>query len=191
LHSPFDWLPWKKLHFARLAPFQRGENVGMKRVFLASLLSVALLYISACKSKSDEREAIRRGVVQHLSSMQGLNLPNMEINVTQYSVNGAQATAQVEIRAKGAEGASGTMQLAYNLERRGAEWVVVKSAPAGGSLQHPAQGDMPPGAAMPPGHPAVNGSPGQVHSDFNEILKGAPAPSQQSPAPAPQPPPKP
>jgi hypothetical protein len=180
-----------KVDFARLALLEKGENVCMKRVFLASLLSAALFYTGACRSKSDERQAIRQGVVQHLSSMQGLNLPNMEINVTQYSVNGAQATAQVEIRAKGAEGASGTMQLAYNLEKRGAEWVVVKSAPAGGSLQHPAPGEFPPGAAMPPGHPNVNGSPGQVHPDFNEILKGASPPAQQSPAPAPQSPPQP
>ncbi len=157
----------------------------MNRRLLASLLGVVLLFAGACKSKSDDREAIRQGVVQHLSSMQGLNLPNMEINVTQFSVNRNQATAQVEIRAKGAEGAAGTMQLAYNLEKRGAEWVVVKSVPAGGSLQHPAPGEMPPGAAMPPGHPGVNGSTDSVHPDFSEILKGAPTQGQQAPAPPP------
>jgi hypothetical protein len=189
LHSPIDWLPWKKPGSTQLGRLEKEEVVCMIRRSLASLLGVALLFTGACKSKSDDREVIRRGIVQHLSSMQGLNLPNMEINVTQFSVNRNRATAQVEIRAKGAEGASGTMQLAYNLEKRGSEWVVVKSAPAGGSLQHPAPGEMPPGAAMPPGHPDANGSPSQVHPDFSEILKGAPA--QQAPAPAPPPPTKP
>jgi hypothetical protein len=150
----------------------------MKRGVLTTLLGVALLSTAACKPKSDDRELIRQGIVQHLSSMQGLNLPNMDINVTQFSVNGNQATAQVEIRAKGTEATAGTMQLSYNLEKRGAEWVVVKSAPAGGSLQHPAPGEM------PSGHPGAPGSPASVHPDFNEILKGAPAPAQQAPPPA-------
>jgi hypothetical protein len=155
----------------------------MNRGITASFLGLLLLCASGCKAKQDEREVIRVGVVKHLSSMQGLNLPNMDINVTQFSVNGSQATAQVEIHAKGTDAAGGSMQLAYNLEKRGDEWVVVKSAPAGGSLQHPTPGEMPPGAGMPAGHPSVNGNAGQVHPDFNEILKPAPAPAQQSPAP--------
>ena len=165
----------------------------MNRSLLANLLGVALLFTVGCKAKPDEREALRLGVVRHLAAVQGLNMPNMEINITQFSVNGNQATAQVEIRAKGAEAAAGSMQLSYSLEKRGDEWIVVKSAPAGGSLQHPAKGEMPTGAGLPPGHPSVNGNPGQVHPDFNEILKGAPAaaPTQPPPAPAPQTPAKP
>jgi hypothetical protein len=151
---------------------------------LGGVLGIALLFAAACKAKLDDQEAIRLGVVKHLSSVQGLNLPNMEINVTQYSVERNVATAQVEIRAKGADAAAGSMQLAYSLEKRGGEWVVVKSAPAGGSLQHPATGEMPQNAIMPPGRP---GTTGQVHPDFNEILKGGQAPPQQSPPATPPP----
>jgi hypothetical protein len=165
----------------------------MNRSLFATLLGAELLFSVGCKAKPDEKEALRLGVVRHLAAVQGLNMPNMEIKLTQFSVNGDQATAQVEIHAKGAEAASGSMQLAYSLEKRGDEWIVVKSAAAGGSLQHPAPGEMPPGAGLPAGHPSVNGNAGQVHPDFNEILKGAPAaaPPQVPPAPATQAPAKP
>lgn len=158
---------------------------------LTGLLGALLLFTAACKSKPDEKEAIRAGVMKHLASMQGLNVPNMVITVSQFTVNGNQATAQVEIRAKGGENSGGTMNLSYNLEKRGDEWAVVKGVPAGGSLQHPAPGEMPPGAALPPGHPNT-GSGGPVHPDFNEILKAGQAPAQAappSPTPAQQAPP--
>ena len=82
------------------------------------------------------------------------------------------------------------MNLSYNMEKRGDDWVVLKGAPAGGTLQHPAPGDMPSGSgSLPPGHPATGGSPsGQVHPDFNEIMKSTQPPAQQ-PAPAPSNPP--
>ncbi len=164
----------------------------MKRGFFAGLLGAALLLSSACRSqKADDKEAIRQGVVSHLTAMKGLNIPNMDIVVTQYSVNGNQAQAQVEIRAKNGDAAGGMMQLAYNLEKRGDQWVVVKSAPAGGTLQHPGPGEIPPGGSMPPGHPSTSGSAGQpVHSDLNEIMKSAQPPAQQ-PAPSSNPPSKP
>ena len=165
----------------------------MNRAFLAAVLGALLLCTVACKSqKADDKEAIRQGVVTYLTSLKGLNIPNMDIAVTQYSVNGNQAQARVEIRAKNGDASGGSMQLAYNLEKRGDQWVVVKSQPAGGTLQHPGPGAVTPGATMPPGHPSVSGSSaGQpVHSDLNEIIKSARPPAQQ-PAPSSNPPSKP
>lgn len=155
----------------------------MNRAFLAFLLGGLLLCSAACKTpKADDKEAIRQGVVSYLTSLKGLNIPNMDIAVTQYSVNGNQAQAQVEIRAKNGDASGGMMQLAYNLEKRGDQWVVVKSQSAGGTLQHPGPGEMPPGGTMPPGHPGVGGSAGQpVHSDLNEIMKSAQPPAQPPP----------
>ena len=164
----------------------------MNRAFLVALLGALLLCTVACKSqKADDKEAIRQGVVTYLTSLKGLNIPNMDIAVTQYSVNGNQAQAQVEIRAKNGDASGGSMQLAYNLEKRGDQWVVVKSQAAGGTLQHPGLGAVPPGATVTPGHPSVSGSSaGQpVHSDLNEIIKSA-QPAQQ-PAPSSNPPSKP
>ncbi len=154
----------------------------MTRGMLASLLGVMLLFSGACKTKPNDKDAIKAGVLKHLAAMQGLNVPNMEVNITQFSVNGNQATAQVEIKAKSGDSSGGTMNLAYNLEKRGDEWAVVKGTPAGGSIQHPAPGEMPPGG-MPPGHPGPSGAGGPVHPNFSEIIKGGQqAPAQQPPA---------
>ncbi len=162
----------------------------MKRALFASFLGATLLVTAACKAKPDDKEAIRAGVVKYLGSLRGLNVANMDIVVTQATVDGSQAQAQVEIRAKSGDGAGGMMQLAYSLEKRGDEWVVVKSQPAGGTLQHPAPGEMPAGGAMPPGHPSVDGSSGQpVHSDLKDMIKSAQPPAQQPAAQPATPPP--
>jgi len=55
------------------------------------------------------------------------------------------AQAQVEIRLKNSPPDGASMKLSYNLEKRGEEWAVVKSQPAGGTMQHPAPGEMPAG----------------------------------------------
>ena len=166
----------------------------MKRGFLAALLGVIALFAVACKSKTDEKEAIRAGVIKHLAALNMLNLNNMDVNVTQATVNGNQAQAQVEIRAKGGDPAAGNaMQIGYAMEKRGEEWVVVKSTGMGGGMQHPGPGEAPPAGtgtgAMPPGHPNVTGGTGQTpgtHPDFNAILNSAPSQQQSPPA---QPPP--
>lgn len=155
----------------------------MIRGILASLLGLVLLFAVACKAKPDDKEAIKAGVLNHLAAMQGLNVPNMDVNLTSYSVNGNQATAQVEIRAKSGDNSGGAMNLVYNMEKRGEEWVVVKGAPAGGTLRHPAPGELPPGG-MPPGHPSTGSAAGPVHPDFSEIMKSTQPPPQPTPPPA-------
>jgi hypothetical protein len=108
-------------------------------------------------------------------------------------VNGNQAQAQVEVRVKGGDPNASGMQIGYTLEKRGEEWVVLKSTGMGGGMQHPGPGEAPPAGtapgAMPPGHPKVTGGSGQTpgtHPDFNAILNSAP--NQQANPPA-QPPP--
>jgi hypothetical protein len=168
----------------------------MKRGFLAVLLGAMVLFAVACKSKTDEKEAIRTGVIKHLTALNMLNLNNMDISVTQATINGNQAQAQVEIHAKGGDSSGNAMQIGYALEKRGEEWVVLKSTGMGGGMQHPGPGEAPPPGttpgAMPPGHPNVNGGSGQTpgtHPDFNAILNSGPsqqqnpqAPQQTSPA---------
>jgi len=164
----------------------------MKRGFLAVLLGAMILFTFGCKPKGDEKEAIRGGVIKHLTALNMLNLNNMDVSVTQATINGTQAQAQVEIRAKGGDSAGNAMQIGYAMEKRGEEWVVLKSTGMGGGMQHPGPGEAPAGTtpgAMPPGHPNVTGGSGQTpatHPDFNAILNSAP--SQQANPPA-QPPP--
>ena len=160
----------------------------MNRALLATLLGTVLLLTGGCK-KTDNNEAIRAGVIKHLSSVNGLNVNNMDIVVTQASISGDKAQANVDIRAKNGDPTSPAMQLVYQLEKQGAEWVVVKGQSTGG-MQHPSAGDTPQGNNLPPGHPSVGGADSQLpasHSDFNAILNSAqPQQNQQQPS-SPQP----
>jgi hypothetical protein len=152
----------------------------MNRAFWATFLGALLLLSGGCK-KTDEKQAIRAGVMKHISSMNGLNVNNMDIVVTQATINGNTAQANVDIRAKNGDPNAQPMHLVYNLEKQGPDWVVVKGQSTGG-MQHPAPGDTPPGN-LPPGHPSTGGTSGQLpanHPDFNSILNSAqPQPNQQ------------
>lgn len=158
----------------------------MKRAFLFMLLAAALSLAVACKSKTDENEAIRAGVMKHLVALNMLNMSNMDVKVTQVTINGNQAQAQVEIRSKGGDPNAPSMQIGYALEKRGDEWIVLKSTGMGGGMQHPGAGEARPAGsapgAMPPGHPNVTPGSGQKsadHPDFNAILNSTQGSSQQ------------
>ena len=166
----------------------------MNRAFFAALLSGFLLLAGGCKSKTENKDAIRDGVVKHIAEMKGLNVNNMTITVTKATINGDKAQADVDIRAKNSDPGAPAMQLTYDMQKQGDEWVVLKVQPTGG-MQHPAPGEMPPQGSMPPGHPATGGTSGQMpanHPDFNSILNSAqpPAPTQQG-ASQQEPPPQP
>ncbi|MGB7845112.1 MAG: hypothetical protein WBL63_05820 [Candidatus Acidiferrum sp.] len=157
----------------------------MNRAFLAFLLGTLLLLTGACKSKTEDKDAIRDGVMKHIASMNGLNVNNMTVVVTQATINGDKAKASVDIRAKNGDPSAPAMQVTYDLQKEGEEWVVLKGLPSGG-MQHPAPGEMPPPGSMPgAGQMPAN------HPDFNSILKTSQPPAQQPPpqqAPAKQPP---
>ncbi len=165
----------------------------MKRGILASLLAATLFFAVACKPKTDDKDAIRSGVIKHLAALNMLNMNAMDVKVTQATVNGNQAQAEVEIRSKGGDPNAAPMQIGYSLEKRGEEWVVLKSTGMGSGMQHPGPGEAPPAGstpgAMPPGHPNVTGGSGQApgtHPDFNAILNSAPNTSQPAQPQAPQ-----
>ena len=152
----------------------------MNRGLLATTLGAMLLFTGACKSKTASNDAIRDGVVKHIASMNGLNINNMTITVTQTTINGDTAQASVDIRAKNSDPSTPPMQLVYQMQKQGNDWVVVKGQPTGG-MQHPAPGEMPPQGTMPPGHPTTGGTSGQMptnHPDFNSILNTAQPPAQ-------------
>jgi hypothetical protein len=162
----------------------------MNRGLLAAALGTFLLVGGGCKSKTENKDAIRDGVVKHLAGMNGLNVNNMTVTVTKATVNGDKALADVDIRAKNGDPNAPAMQLTYDLQKEGDEWVVLKGQ-ANGGMQHPAPGQTPPQGALPPGHPTMGGTSGQApanHPDFNSILNSAQppqAPSSQQPAPQP------
>lgn len=151
----------------------------MKRLALALGLAAALVASGGCKKKTSDNDAIRAGIMQHLTGIGTLNMSSMDMDIRSVSINGNQAHAEVEFRPKtgGAPGAG--MQVGYNLEKREGSWVVLKSQAMGGMIQHPDPNQNPhqnqdthsalpkfndilnpsgtaAQGALPPGHPTVN-----------------------------------
>jgi hypothetical protein len=139
----------------------------MRHLVLALGVTVSLLGLTACKKQVNDNDAIRAGILQHLTSIGTLNMSAMDMDMRSVAVAGNQAHAEVEFRAKTSGAPGGGMQVAYDLEKRGAAWVVLKSQSLGGAIQHPSTNQ----------HPSANQP---VHSmpNFNEILNPSGAPAQ-------------
>jgi len=158
----------------------------MKRAAYALALIGLLSFSAGCNKQESDADGIRQGINQHLTSLKTLNLSAMDMNVTNVSIQGNEAQAQVEFRPKSGGPPGAGMQVSYALEKQNGLWVVQNSHPAGGSIQHPGPGENPhmngntpssgslpnfrelvPGgdnsSALPPGHPPLNaqGSPPQ------------------------------
>ena len=113
--------------------------------FLSVLLPMLLLY--GCAKDINNKDAIKEAVLKRLTSVSGLNMAGMDVDVTNVSFQGNQADAQVAFRAKGST--DSMLNMSYKLERKGDEWTV-KSTSGGMSGGG--------GTKMPPGHPPA--SPG-------------------------------
>jgi len=138
----------------------------MRHLVLA--LGVAALFgLSACKKQANDNDAIRAGILEHLTSIGTLNMSAMDMDMRSVAVNGNQAHAEVEFRAKTNGPPGGGMQVAYDLEKRGGAWVVLKSQPLGGGIQHPSTSRNP--SANQPVHAMPN---------FNELLNPSGPPGQ-------------
>jgi hypothetical protein len=155
----------------------------MKRIGLTLALAAAFFLGAGCKNHPNDNDAIRAGILQHLNGLGTLNMSAMEMDIQKISINGNQAHAEVVFRPKTGAPAGAGMQITYNLEKRDGAWVVQKSQPAGGMIQHPDSSNNPhqnPDAssgslpnfndivnpagtptqgALPPGHPPVNSQP--------------------------------
>jgi len=104
---------------------------------------VLLIGIGACKKQANDKDAIRAGILQHLTSIGTLNMSAMDMDIQSVSVNGNQAHAEVEFRPKNSGAAGAGMHVAYNLEKRDGAWVVLKTQSLGGMIQHPDPGQNP------------------------------------------------
>ena len=144
----------------------------MKRVLLALGLTATLLLVGGCKKQPSDNDAIRVGIMQHLTAVGTLNMSAMEMDVRSVSINGNQAHAEVVFRPKTGAPAGAGMQIAYNLEKHDGAWVVRKSQSVGGMIQHP----------DPNKNPHQNQD---VHSgslpNFSDIVNPAGAPAQGAP----------
>jgi hypothetical protein len=149
-------------------------NMRMKRFAVAILTFAACCTVGGCKKQQSDKDAIRAGILQHLTAVGTLNISAMEMDIRNVSINGNQAHAEVEFRPKTGAAPGTGMQVAYNLEKREGLWTVLKTQAAGGMMQHP----------DPNQNPHQNQA---VHSgslpDFNAVLNpaAAPAPSALPP----------
>jgi len=115
-------------------------------------LCLPLLTIG-CSQNVHNKDAVRQGIIDHLSARKGLDLDMsaMDVDVTSVAFRENEADATVSFRPKGAKG--GGMQMKYTLERKGNLWAVKSKAEAGGSPHGGGGGDL------PPGHPPMNAPP--------------------------------
>lgn len=159
------------------------RDFGMRRLVLTLAFAAAVLSNAACKKRASDNDAIRAGIMQHLSAIGTLNMSAMDMDIRSVSVNGNQAHAEVEFRPKTGGTPGAGMQVAYNLEKRDGAWVVLNTQPLGGMIQHPDPNKNPhtnqdvhsgalpnfndvlnpsgastPGA-LPPGHPPIGSQP--------------------------------
>lgn len=131
----------------------------MKRQLFFALLTLALVAAAGCSrgtsrpasTETPERAAIRTALEKYLNERGTLNMAAMDMVIKDVKFDGDRAEAHVEFRAKGMEGAG--MDMAYLLERQGAQWVV-KSGTSPEVQTHPPVG-QPEGGALPPSHPPI------------------------------------
>lgn len=138
-------------------------------------LALLLVTATGCGNSAanlNSKEAIRKAVVEHLSTRKGLDLDMsaMDLEIGDVSFRTDEAEAAVSFRPKGSQAAAMTMK--YQLTREGSAWKVrpkaggtshgagagAEGAPnphgGAGSVELPAP--LPgAGTAMPPGHPPV------------------------------------
>jgi hypothetical protein len=140
------------------------------------LTVIALLALFAgCKKQESDADAVRTGINQHLASLKTINLSAMDMNVTNVSVQGNQAQAQVEFKPKTGAPQGAAMQVSYSLQKQNGLWIVQTTTPAGGSIQHPAPGENP---HMNPTSPS---SGSDSMPNFRDLVPGAASPNPLPP----------
>ncbi len=123
----------------------------------------AVVWLSGCSGDIQNKEAVREGVIEHLSANSGLDVGSMDIEVRSVEFRGDEADAVVSFQAKGSDDPAASMQMRYLLQKKGRRWVV--KSKTGGSGAHGSGMGTPPGmppssgGAMPPGHPPVVRNP--------------------------------
>jgi len=133
-----------------------------------------MVCLAACNRGARDKEAIRQGVLDHLTQVQ-LNVASMNVEVTSVQINGNQAQATVSFTPKGGNAAQG-MSMQYQLEKKGDAWAVVGRKDAGSSPHG--------GGGMPPAAPGVQ----NPHGGGAPSAPGAPGGAGKMPSPEDLPP---
>ncbi len=120
------------------------------------MVAMLVFFAAGCKHQQNESDAIRDAITQHLQALKTLNLQAMDLGVTNISIQGNQARADVNFRPKTGAPAGASMQIAYKLEKKDGAWSVLGTEGMGGAIDHP------PAGANPHNTPGLNDSHGGV-----------------------------
>jgi hypothetical protein len=146
----------------------------MKHKFYVVFVAIALAAAAGCQKRPQtSSDAIRDGIRTHLTSLKTLNLSAMDMNLSNVSITGDTAQALVEYIPKTGAPAGAAMRVSYSLEKRGDQWVVVKTNAVGGAIDHPAQNV----------NPHTQPAQGEVHGtlpNFRDLVSPAPPDSARA-----------
>jgi carbon monoxide dehydrogenase subunit G len=117
-------------------------------------LLAAVICLTGCQKNIQTNEAVRAGVIKHLSQNSNLSLGSMDVEVASVTFRDNDAEATISFKPKGGDASTG-MSMRYTLEKKGGEWVVKKKADSGmGHGAAPGAG-MPQGTGKPMDHPPM------------------------------------
>lgn len=121
----------------------------------------AALLLTSCNRASQNTEAVRQGVIKHLTAKAGLDLTSMQVDVTSVTFRDNEADAMVSFRPKGSADPANSMAMRYTLERKGGNWVVKGRSQTGAGPHGEASpmGSPAPGGELPKGHPPMPTTP--------------------------------
>jgi hypothetical protein len=134
------------------------------RTLVPVLLCLAL---AGCHRNIQNEDAVKQGIMEYLSTRQGLNVASMNVSVAAMIFRQNEVDVTVTFTPKDSSGATQPMSIPYTLEKKADRWVVKPRAgggqnphggmganPHGGGMGVPEGADSPAGA-LPPGHPTV------------------------------------
>ena len=112
-------------------------------------MALAALVLAACAKNIDNREAVQAGIIRDVAK-RGVNVEQMDVNVTSVSFRGNEADAMVSFVPKGGAPNSG-VSMKYTLERVKDEWAIKGRAGSGHGMN---------GSELPGQQPLPTGVPG-------------------------------
>ena len=81
-----------------------------------------------------DRDTITSAIEKHLRENSGINMPVMDMSLSDVKVTGDQAQANAEFHLK--QGGT-SMLIIYKLKRHAGDWIVLSNQPSGGQFAHP------------------------------------------------------
>lgn len=146
--------------------------------YRALTLLVLGLLLSACNRASQSREAVQRSLMDHLRNNAGLDVSQLDVNISDVTFQGSEAHAKVDFKPKSSPDQG--MTINYTLEKKGDKWVVKRRADSGHGSGTDAFGvgggrGSQAGDPLPPGHPSLGGREGGQPNGPQNLPPGHPS----------------